>query len=77
MAAVLRRGLGSGKSALALQLAHHRRAAGRPGMLFTGRDRTGESRLTSRLGIHADARQFDERTELAALRRRSCRRVGT
>ena len=33
--------MGSGKSALALQLAHHRRAAGRPGALLTSQDRAG------------------------------------
>lgn len=59
--------MGAGKSALALQLAHHRRAAGRPGILLTSRDRAGEGVLTSRLGLTAAAREFAPDTDLAAL----------
>lgn len=56
--------MGQGKSALALQLAHHRRAAGRPGLLLTRDDRAGGGRLTSRLGIGASASEFDSATDL-------------
>ncbi len=56
--------MGQGKSALALQLAHHRRAAGRPGLLLTRDDRAGGGRLTSRLGIGASASEFDAATDL-------------
>ena len=56
--------MGQGKSALALQLAHHRRSAGRPGLLLTRDDRSGAGRLTSRLGIAASASEFDDTTDL-------------
>ena len=56
--------MGQGKSALALQLAHHRRTAGRPGLLLTRDDRSGAGRLTSRLGIAASASEFDDTTDL-------------
>lgn len=59
--------MGQGKSALALQLAHHRRAAGRPGLLLTRDDRAGGGRLTSRLGIGASASEFDATTDLGRM----------
>jgi thymidine kinase len=59
--------MGAGKSALALQLAHHRRAAGRAGLLLTSQDRAGSGQLSSRLGITAAAREFAADTDLFAL----------
>lgn len=44
-----------GKSTLALQLDHTHANAGRSGRLFTSHDRSGEARITSRLGLHKDA----------------------
>lgn len=40
-----------GKSTLALQLDYNHRARGRHGLVFTSRDRAGESLLSSRLGL--------------------------
>jgi thymidine kinase len=45
----------SGKSTLALQVDHNHRTRGRVGRVFTSRDRAGEARLSSRLGLEADA----------------------
>jgi thymidine kinase len=45
----------SGKSTLALQVDHNHRTRGRAGRVFTSRDRAGESRLSSRLGLEVDA----------------------
>lgn len=59
--------MGAGKSALALQLAHHRRAAGRSGLLLTSQDRAGSGQLSSRLGITAAAREFAADTDLLTL----------
>jgi len=56
--------MGAGKSALALQLAHHRRSAGRPGLLLTSQDRAGAGLLSSRLGITAAAQDFGPQTDL-------------
>ncbi|MCX2969517.1 MULTISPECIES: thymidine kinase [Streptomyces] len=44
-----------GKSTLALQIQHNRSARGLIGMTFTRDDRAGEGRLSSRLGLVADA----------------------
>jgi thymidine kinase len=44
-----------GKSTLALQLAHNRTARGLSGVMYTRHDRAGESVLSSRLGLKADA----------------------
>lgn len=44
-----------GKSTLALQLDHTHTSAGRSGRLFTSHDRSGQARITSRLGLYADA----------------------
>lgn len=44
-----------GKSTLALQLDHTHTAAGRRGRLFTSHDRSGEPRITSRLGLSSPA----------------------
>jgi thymidine kinase len=55
--------MGAGKSALAIQVAFHRRQAGRPGLLFTSLDRSGGGVLSSRLGVTAKAREFDTETD--------------
>jgi thymidine kinase len=55
--------MGAGKSALAIQVAFHRRQAGRPGLLFTSLDRGGAGMMSSRLGVAAKAREFDEETD--------------
>jgi thymidine kinase len=44
-----------GKSTLALQMDHNHKARGRRGRIFTSNDRAGESVLSSRLGLVADA----------------------
>lgn len=53
----------SGKSTLALQTNHNHAARGRIGRIFTMKDRAGEGRLSSRLGLTEDAlevtREFD------------------
>jgi len=49
-----------GKSTLALQMDHNHRARGRQGRIFTSRDRAGEAKLSSRLGLMADAIEVHE-----------------
>jgi thymidine kinase len=44
-----------GKSTLALQMDHNHAARGRVGRIFTSRDRAGEARLSSRLGLTIEA----------------------
>ena len=44
-----------GKSTLALQMDHNHKARGRLGRIFTSHDRAGESVLSSRLGLAAEA----------------------
>ncbi|MEU5159933.1 thymidine kinase [Streptomyces sp. NPDC020875] len=44
-----------GKSTLALQITHNRSARGLQGVIFTRRDRAGEGKLSSRLGLVTDA----------------------
>ncbi len=44
-----------GKSTLALQMDHNHKARGRRGRIFTSHDRAGESVLSSRLGLVAEA----------------------
>ncbi|MGN6245767.1 MAG: thymidine kinase [Motilibacteraceae bacterium] len=44
-----------GKSTLALQMDHNRRARGLRGVIYTAHDRAGESRLSSRLGLQVPA----------------------
>jgi thymidine kinase len=44
-----------GKSTLALQMDHNHKARGRIGRIFTSHDRAGESVLSSRLGLAAQA----------------------
>ncbi|MDR0837921.1 MAG: thymidine kinase [Propionibacteriaceae bacterium] len=45
----------SGKSTLALQMAHTQSAHGRKGRLFTSQDRAGQAHITSRIGLERDA----------------------
>ncbi len=52
-----------GKSTLALQLDHNNRARGRRGLIFTSRDRAGESVLSSRLGLRVPAREVTAETD--------------
>jgi thymidine kinase len=47
--------MNSGKSTLALQVAHTERRAGRNGLLFTRGDRSGPATVTSRIGLSAEA----------------------
>ncbi|MFC0625499.1 thymidine kinase [Kribbella deserti] len=44
-----------GKSTLALQMDHNHKVRGRQGRIFTSHDRAGEAKLSSRLGLTADA----------------------
>ncbi len=47
----------AGKSTLALQTNHNHAARGRMGRLFTSHDRAGSARVSSRLGLAADAQE--------------------
>lgn len=49
-----------GKSTLALQIQHNRSARGLLGMIFTRNDRAGAGRISSRLGLVAEATETDE-----------------
>ncbi|WP_277455575.1 thymidine kinase [Janibacter sp. DB-40] len=49
-----------GKSTLALQMDHNHRARGLAGVIFTRLDRSGEARLSSRLGLSTDAVEVGE-----------------
>jgi len=55
--------MGSGKSALAIQVAYHRRRSGRPGLVFTSRDRVSAGMLSSRLGVATRAQEFTAETD--------------
>jgi len=50
----------SGKSTLALQTAHNHQSRGRKGLIFTSKDRAGSGKLSSRIGLKADAIEVDE-----------------
>jgi len=50
----------SGKSTLALQLAHNHETRGRAGRMYTSHDRAGASTLSSRLGLSAPAIEVTE-----------------
>lgn len=58
--------MGAGKSALAIQVGFHRRQAGRPGLVYTSGDRSGESVLSSRLGLTVAAREFTPETDFVS-----------
>lgn len=49
-----------GKSTLALQMDHNHRARGLVGIIFTRLDRSGQARLSSRLGLSTDAVEVGE-----------------
>jgi thymidine kinase len=49
----------SGKSTLALQTRHNHVARGRIGLVFTSHDRSGQPRVSSRLGLEHDAVDVD------------------
>lgn len=49
----------SGKSTLALQTAHNHNSRGRKGLIFTSKDRAGAGKLSSRIGLRADAIEVD------------------
>ncbi|WP_328994383.1 thymidine kinase [Kribbella sp. NBC_01245] len=51
-----------GKSTLALQMDHNHKVRGRQGRIFTSHDRAGEAKLSSRLGLTAEA--IEVRTDL-------------
>ena len=50
----------SGKSTLALQTAHNHQSRGRKGLVFTSKDRAGFGKLSSRIGLRADAIEVDD-----------------
>lgn len=49
-----------GKSTMALQLDHSQSQHGRQGRVFTQQDRSGAARITSRLGLSADAVEVND-----------------
>lgn len=53
----------SGKSTLALQTHHNHSSAGRRGLVFTKNDRAGNSQISSRLGLAAQALEVFEDTD--------------
>lgn len=50
----------SGKSTLALQMAHTQSSHDRQGRLFTSQDRAGQAHITSRIGLKRSAIEVDE-----------------
>ena len=56
-----------GKSTLALQTDHNHSRQGRRGMRITLHDRSGEARITSRIGLGADAVSIEVDTDLYVL----------
>lgn len=50
-----------GKSTLALQMDYNRRSKGLDGLLFTQKDRMGDSMISSRLGVAQPAIEVDDR----------------
>lgn len=51
----------SGKSTLALQTAHNHQSRGRKGLIFTSKDRAGVGKLSSRIGLRAEAIEVDDK----------------
>ena len=49
-----------GKSTLALQFDHTQSTHGKQGRIFTSRDRSGEARISSQLGLETPAAEVDE-----------------
>jgi thymidine kinase len=56
-----------GKSTLALQIDHNHARQGRRGLLLTRHDRSGQARITSRIGLARDAVEFDDAVDLRQL----------
>lgn len=56
----------SGKSTLALQMHHNHQARGRDGVLWTRNDRSGQARLSSRLGLSVPAHEVLDGTDFFA-----------
>lgn len=59
--------MNSGKSTLALQTAYNNNARGRQGIIFTQNDRAGSGKLSSRLGLEAEAVEVLIDTDLHAV----------
>lgn len=59
--------MGAGKTTLALQTHFNQGQQGRVGLLMTKRDRSGQSLVTSRIGLVADAVLIDDDTDVFAL----------
>lgn len=59
--------MGAGKSTFALQTQFNQRQQGRRGMLITMRDRSGFSKVTSRIGLESAAETIDDTTDLHEL----------
>ncbi|NIH80468.1 thymidine kinase [Amycolatopsis viridis] len=59
-----------GKSTLALQIDHNHARQGRRGLLLVRHDRSGEPRISSRIGITRQATEVGEDTDLRQLIRR-------
>ncbi len=56
-----------GKSTLALQIDHNQARQGRQGLLLVLHDRSGQPRITTRVGLSRQALQVDEATDIRAL----------
>jgi thymidine kinase len=59
--------MNSGKSTLALQTAYNNNTRGRQGIIFTQNDRAGSGKLSSRLGLIAEAVEVLSNTDLHAI----------
>lgn len=57
----------AGKSTLALQMHHNHSAGGRDGVLFSRNDRAGRARISTRLGLAADAVEVEDATDFVEL----------
>jgi thymidine kinase len=56
-----------GKSTLALQIDHNQARQGRHGLLLVLHDRSGQPKITTRVGLSRDAVEIDERTDVRGL----------
>ena len=59
--------MGAGKSTFALQTQFNQRQRGRQGILITMRDRSGASKVTSRIGLESAAELIDDSTDVGTL----------
>jgi len=66
----------SGKSTLALQMAHTQSAHDRVGQLFTSQDRAGDAHITSRIGLERPAFEVDEEFSFVEHIRRETKKGG-